>query len=155
MQRPTKTEYYLRIAHEIAQRATCLRRNYGAVIVRDDQIISTGYCGLPRGMKNCTEIGTCAREDANCPPGQGYDLCRGSVHAEENAIINSARAGVSLLGGTMYIRGYSVKDGSIVEAQPCRRCRHAIINAGLKKVIIRTADNQIKEIDVDSFVKGE
>jgi dCMP deaminase len=153
MQRPSKIDYYLNIAREVAQRGTCLRRRFGAVIVREDQIISTGYVGAPRGTKNCTDIGKCPREEANIPPGERYELCR-SVHAEQNAIINAARAGVSVLGGTMYVYGENVKDGQIVEGKPCKLCRRFIINAGLEKVIIKNKDGY-KEYKVEDFVKED
>lgn len=136
MNRPSKTEYYLNIAREVAQRSTCLRRRVGAVIIREDQIISAGYAGAPRGTPNCIDIGYCARVEANIPSGERYELCR-SVHAEANAIINAARAGVSLLNGTMYIHVENL-DGSITEeANSCLMCQRIIINAGLKNVIIR------------------
>ncbi len=139
MKRPSKIEYYLNIAKEVAQRSTCLRRRFGAVIVKDDQIISTGYVGAPRGAPNCIDLGICLRDKFNIPPGERYELCR-SVHAEMNAIINAARAGVSLLGGTLYLYGEDVKSGEIVGKKPCKLCRRMIINAGLEKVIVKTKD---------------
>lgn len=153
MERPSKAEYYLNIAREVSRRGTCLRRRFGAVIVRDDQIVSTGYVGAPRGAKNCSDIGRCPREEANIPSGERYELCR-SVHAEQNAIINAARAGVSVLGGTMYIYGENIKDGTIAEGKPCKLCRRYIINAGLKKVVIKGKDGY-KEHEVEDFVKDD
>jgi dCMP deaminase len=153
MQRPSKIEYYLNIAREVAQRGTCLRRRFGAVIVKEDQIISTGYVGAPRGTKNCSDIGKCPREEANIPSGERYELCR-SVHAEQNAIINAARAGVSVLGGIMYIYGENVKDGQIVEGKPCKLCRRYIINAGLERVIIKMKDGH-EEFAVQDFVSDD
>ncbi len=152
--RPSKDEYYLNIAKEVAQRGTCLRRRYGAVIVREDQIVSTGYVGAPRGTPNCIDVKRCLREELNIPHGERYELCR-SVHAEMNAVINAARAGVSLLGGTMYIYGEDVKTGKIVDAYPCKMCRRVIINAGLKRVVIRCADGSIKSFDVSDWVAEE
>jgi len=136
-QRPDKTEYYLNIAKEVSRRSTCLRRRFGAVIVRDDQIISTGYVGAPRGTPNCIDLGRCAREELKVPAGERYELCR-SVHAEMNAIINAARAGVSLLGGTLYLYGEQVRDDSIAEAKPCKMCKRMIINAGIASVVVKT-----------------
>ena len=109
--RTTKGEYYLGIAREVARRSTCWRRSIGAIIVRDDQIISAGYVGAPRKTRDSVEHGFCLRDRLGIPHGQRYELCR-SVHAEQNAIINAARAGVSLLGGDMYIFGTSVDGGS-------------------------------------------
>jgi len=151
--RPDKTEYYLNIAKEVSRRSTCLRRRFGAVILRDDQIISTGYAGAPRGVPNCIDIGKCPREEANIPPGQRYELCR-SVHAEANAIINAARAGVSVLGGAMYLYGENAKDGSIAEAKPCKMCKRMVINAGIKKVVVKTPDGK-KAFSVDDWVAND
>jgi len=135
--RPAKTQYYLNIAKEVAQRSTCLRRKFGTIIVRDDQIIATGYVGAPRGALNCTDTGTCEREKLQIPSGERYELCR-SVHAELNAIINAARAGVSVLDGTMYLYGENI-DGTLVEKlNACQMCRRAIINAGLEKLTVLT-----------------
>lgn len=148
--RPSKDEYYLNIALEISRRATCLRRCFGAVIVNNDEIISTGYCGAPRGMPNCTDLGVCPREEAGIPSGERYELCR-SVHAEMNAIISAERS--RILNGTMYIAGRNTKDGILAEAYPCKMCRRAIINAGIKEVVIRTAEKKIKKILVEEIIK--
>ncbi|HDI02537.1 MAG TPA: dCMP deaminase family protein [Candidatus Aenigmarchaeota archaeon] len=153
MNRPSKDDYYLNIAREVCKRGTCLRRRYGAVIVKDDQIISTGYVGAPRGTPNCIDLGVCKREELKIPKGERYELCR-SVHAEMNAIINAARAGVSVLGGTLYLYGEEVKDGSLTEPEPCKLCQRAIINAGLKKVVLRTKDGGIRVINVEDWVKS-
>jgi len=131
--RPSKDQYYLNIALEVAARSTCRRRSYGAIIVRDDQIVSTGYNGSPRGTPNCIDLGYCIREINKIPPGQRYELCRG-VHAEQNAIINAARAGVSVLNGTIYISGFDAKTKKLLPEDylvPCRLCSRMIINAGL------------------------
>lgn len=151
--RPPKKEYYLNIAREVAQRSTCLRRRFGAVIVRDDQIISTGYVGSPRGAKNCIDIGTCERERLRIPSGERYELCR-SVHAELNAIINAARAGVSVLGGTMYLYGENIDGTPIAELKSCQMCRRSIINAGLNKLVILTKDG-IKEFIPQDWIDSE
>ena len=153
IKRPSKTEYYLDIAKAVAQRSTCLRRRFGAIIVRDDQIISTGYVGSPRGAKNCTDIGTCERKKLQIPSGEKYELCR-SVHAEMNAIINAARAGVSLLGGTMYLYGENIDGTPATELKSCQMCRRAIINADLKKVTVLTKDG-IKEYLPEKWIDSE
>ena len=153
MKRPSKTDYYLNIAREVAQRSTCLRRRVGAVIIREDQIIATGYAGAPRGTPNCMDIGFCAREEANIPSGERYELCR-SVHAEPNAIINAARAGVSVLNGTLYLIVENI-DGSLMkEPNSCLMCQRWIINAGLKNVIVRQTQG-IVEISVLDWMKND
>jgi len=152
-QRPSKIEYYLNIAKAVAARSTCIRRRFGAVIVKNDQIISTGYVGAPRGMENCIDVGYCPREKMKIPHGQQYELCK-SVHAEANAIINAARAGVSLLGGTMYLAGENLTDEPISDWRPCKMCRRLIINAGLEKVIVKT-DDGYKEFLVKDWIKED
>lgn len=132
--RPSKDQYYLDIAKVVSSRSTCLKVSIGAIIVRDDQIIASGYVGAPRKTKSSLEHGQCLREKLNIPSGERYELCR-SVHAEQNAIINSARAGVSLLNGTMYIHGESKPDHNVINAFPCFICKKMIINAGLERVI--------------------
>lgn len=151
--RPDKVDYYLNIAKEVSRRSTCLRRRFGAVILKDDQIISTGYVGAPRGVPNCVDLGKCLREELNVPPGERYELCR-SVHAEANAIINAARSGVSLLGGTLYLYGENVKDDSIAEARPCKMCKRMIINAGLKEVVVKTPGGE-KAYKINDWIKED
>jgi len=150
--RISKEEYYLGIAREVSQRSTCFRRSIGALIVRDDQIISTGYVGAPRKTKDSFQHGVCLRDKLNIPHGQRYELCR-SVHAEQNAIINAARAGVSLLGGDMYIFGSDFKNKKPIDAFPCFICKKMIINAGLKRVICSTADGGLRIFEVEEWVK--
>lgn len=152
--RPSKDEYYLDIALSVAKRSTCLLRKYGAIIVKNDTIVSTGYNGPARGVKNCDEIGFCLKESVNAPKGKGYEFCPG-VHSEENCIINAARSGVSVLSGRLFIAGIEVKTGKLTEAMPCERCRRAIINAGLSEVIIRKADGGIKKINVSDWVEED
>lgn len=147
--RPSKIDYYLNIAKEVAQRSTCMRRKFGAVIVRDDQIISTGYAGAPRGTRNCIDIGECPREKAKIPAGERYELCR-SVHAEQNSVINAARAGVSVLGSVLYLYGEH-RRGGLTGQPPCKMCRRVVINAGIRSVIVRT-DRGHDEHDVGSWV---
>jgi dCMP deaminase len=137
--RVSKDEYYLGIAREVARRGTCRRRTIGAIIVRDDQIISTGYVGAPRKTRDSVEHGFCLRDKLGIPHGQRYELCR-SVHAEQNAIINAARAGVSLLKGDMYIYGSETESGAAINAFPCFICKKMIINAGLDRVVCSTAE---------------
>ncbi len=153
MARPDKTDYYINIAKEVSKRSTCLRRMFGAVILKNDQIISTGYVGSPRGSPNCTDLGKCLRQENNIPPGERYELCR-SVHAEMNAIINAARAGVSVIGGTLYLYGENVSDGTVAEAKPCKMCKRMIINAGIVKVVVKAPDG-IKEYVVDDWVRND
>jgi len=128
-----KTEYYLDVARTISKRATCLRRRYGAVIVVNDQIVAQGYCGAPRGVKDCLERGSCMRQEANIPSGERYEFCR-SIHAEQNAIINAARAGVNIFGGDMYIWAFCKETKGISTGYPCLMCLKIVINAGLKRV---------------------
>lgn len=136
--RTSKINYYLDIADSVSERATCLRRKYGAIIVRNDEIISTGYNGAPRGRLNCSDIGKCAREAMHIPSGQRYELCR-SVHAEANAIISASRR--DMIGSTIYLAGRSGKDNSLLsDAMCCSMCKRMIINAGIEQVIIRVGE---------------
>lgn len=150
--RTTKHEYYLGIAKEVAQRSTCFRRSIGAIIIRDDQIISTGYVGAPRKTRDSFEHGECLRDKLNIPHGQRYELCR-SVHAEQNAIINAARAGVSLLGGDMYIYGSRYGENMPIDAFPCFICKKMIINSGLNRVICSMTDGKMKVFAVTDWIK--
>lgn len=153
MNRISKDEYYMNIAKEVASRSTCFRARHGAVIVKEDQIICTGYVGAPRKTKDCLERKSCLRDELNIPHGQRYEMCR-SVHAEQNAIINAARSGVSLLGGTLFL--YSEKldsDGqaSVIESVPCFICKKMIINSGLEKLVSNTP-NGLKTYSVIDWV---
>jgi len=150
--RKSKHEYYLGIAKEVAERSTCFRRSIGAIIIRDDQIISTGYVGAPRKTKDSFEHGSCLRDKLKIPHGQRYELCR-SVHAEQNAIINAARAGVSLLGGDMYIYGKIYGKNTPIDAFPCFICKKMIINAGIDRVICSTADGKMKILRIADWIK--
>ena len=158
MERRDKINYYLDIAEAVAERGTCLRRNYGAVIVKNDQIISTGYVGAPRGRGNCCELGYCTREKLNVPRGERYELCR-SVHAEANAIIHASRN--DMLDATLYLVGTESHGGYVENASPCSMCRRMIINAGITTVIVRdTRDTyhtfHVEEewVTVDSSIEG-
>jgi dCMP deaminase len=150
--RKSKHEYYLGIAKEVAERSTCFRRSIGAIIIRDDQIISTGYVGAPRKTKDSFEHGSCLRDKLQIPHGQRYELCR-SVHAEQNAIINAARAGVSLLGGDMYIYGKIYGKNTPIDAFPCFICKKMVINAGIERVICSTAEGKMKIFNVTDWIK--
>ena len=152
-ERISKDDYYLGIAREVARRATCFRRSIGAIIVRDDQIISTGYVGAPRKTRDSVEHGFCLRDRLGIPHGQRYELCR-SVHAEQNAIINAARAGVSLLHGDMYIFGTAAETGEVINAFPCFICKKMIINAGLGRVVCSTAAGAPAVFQIDDWAKA-
>ena len=148
----SKDEYYLNIAKEVAKRSTCFRRLIGAIIIRGDQIISTGYAGAPRKTKDSFEHGFCLRDKLKIPHGQRYELCR-SVHAEQNAIINAARAGVSLFGGDMYIYGSVHGKDKPIDALPCFICKKMIINAGLNRIICSTEDGGMNISLVSDWVR--
>ncbi len=152
--RPSKDEYYMNIAKEVAGRSTCYRAKHGAIIVRNDQIIATGYLGSPRKTKDCWERGNCLRSEMNIPSGQRYELCR-SVHAEQNAIINAARAGISVLGATMYLYSTVIRDEveKPQDAYPCFICKKMIINAGIEKLVGRQADESLKVYEVGDWVE--
>lgn len=152
MERPSKDEYCLGIAKEVAKRGVCYRRRSGALIVRDDQIIATGYTGCPRKTRDCFERGECLRDKLGIPSGQRYELCR-SVHAEANAIINAARAGVSLLDGDMYIFGEATQTGEPLDSFPCFICKKMIINAGLQKVVCSTKEGRLVVFRVEDWVR--
>ena len=146
MQRISKENYYLDIAQTVIERATCLRRCYGAIIVKNDEIISTGYNGAPRGRRNCVDLGYCTRAALKIPSGQRYELCR-SVHAEANAIISAARR--DMVGGTLYLAGKDAATGELLgDATSCSMCRRLIINAGLEKVVIRNTPTEYSVVDV-------
>lgn len=149
--RTSKENYYLDIADAVLQRSTCLRRMYGAIIVRNDEIISTGYNGAPRGRINCTDAGRCARVEMKIPSGERYELCR-SVHAEANAIISASRR--DMIGSTLYLVGRDAQTHELLtNATSCSMCRRQVINAGIERVIIRTGDDTFSIVDVDEWIK--
>jgi len=151
--RPSKDQYYLDIAREVSRRGTCLRRQYGAVIVKDDQIVSTGYAGAPRGVVNCVDLGRCLRDDMGVPAGQRYELCR-SVHAEMNAVIHASRA--QTLDAVLYLTGMEVADGQPTEhPEPCLLCRRVIINAGIREVVVQPRGQAIKRLDPTQWIAEE
>lgn len=153
MERRDKINYYLDIAETVIERGTCLRRNFGAIIVKNDEIISTGYVGAPRGRKNCCDLKYCTREKLNVPRGERYELCR-SVHAEQNAIISAPRN--EMIGATMYLVGKTYSDGEYVaKSNPCALCKRMIINAGIKDLYIRDSKEEYRHVNVDEFIKND
>ena len=147
MARIDKENYYLDIADTVSERSTCLRRHYGAIIVQNDEIISTGYNGAPRGRKNCSELNYCTREAMNIPSGQRYELCR-SVHAEANCIISASRR--EMLGATLYMACRNPQTGELIpHSTSCSMCRREIINAGIRRVVIRDTKTDYRVVDVE------
>ena len=148
-----KENYYLDIAQTVAERATCLRRHYGAIIVKSDEIISTGYNGAPRGRKNCVDLNYCTREALNIPSGERYELCR-SVHAEANAIISAARS--ETLGATLYMACVDPGTGALIPGSTsCSMCRRLIINAGIDRVVIRNTQTDYSVVHVEDWVRED
>ncbi|MFR1477205.1 deoxycytidylate deaminase [Hydrogeniiclostridium mannosilyticum] len=153
MLRTDKENYYLDIAETVSERGTCLRRNFGAIIVNHDEIVSTGYNGAPRGRKNCIDTGVCIREKLGIPRGERYEVCR-SVHAEANAIISAARK--NMLGATLYLVGKDAKTGDYVEnASSCSMCKRLVINAGIERVVIRKTKGEFAEVYVDEWIQND
>ena len=149
--RVDKINYYLDIAETVAERGTCLRKNYGCIIVKNDEIISTGYSGAPRGRVNCIDLGYCTKKKIYPELRHGgYDACR-SVHAEQNAIISAARK--DMIDSTMYLVGKR-KDSETYEdgAMSCQTCRKLIINSGIKDVVVRTSNTEYVKVDVEEWV---
>lgn len=149
--RPTKDEYYLQVARQIAVRSTCYRNRIGTIIVKEDQTIATGYIGAPRKTKDCFERRDCLRTLVGMPHGQRYEICR-SVHSEQNAIINAARGTNSALGGKMYIWGEDAASGKLIDAFPCFICKRMIINVGIEKVVVKTKRGQ-KVFKVNDWIR--
>jgi len=153
MERIDRINYYLDIAETVLERGTCLRRNFGAIIVKNDEIISTGYTGAPRMRKNCIDIGTCLRQEMNIPRGTRYELCR-SVHAEANAIISASRR--DMIGATLYLVGREVDTGELIEnASSCAMCKRLIINSGIEKVCVRNTKETYTVIDVNDWIEND
>ena len=153
MTRPDKINYYLDIAETVSKRSTCLRKQYGAIIVKNDIIISTGYNGAPRGRKNCNDIQYCMRDKLHIPRGERYELCR-SVHAEANAIISAPRD--RMLGATLYMVCVDPKDNSIVDGcSSCMMCKRLVINSGITKVIVRDTKEKFRIIDVSDWIEND
>lgn len=151
--RRDKINYYLDLAETVGERGTCIRRIRGAVIVKNDEVIATGYVGAPRGRKNCSDLNMCIRQENNIPRGERYELCR-SVHAEANAIISAERS--QMIGSTLYLCSKEVKDNTYVKNDDCcSMCKRMIINAGIEKVIVRDSLNQYRIIDVESWIEHD
>ena len=150
MERIVKENYYLDIAETVLERSTCLRRQYGAIIVRNDEIVATGYNGAPRGRKNCSDLGLCVREQMCVPRGERYELCR-SVHAEANAIISAQRR--DMVGASIYLVGRDARSGELLhDATSCPMCRRMIINAGLDEVVIRRTETEFDIVPVQKWI---
>lgn len=153
MDRRDKMNYYLDIAQTVSERGTCLRRNYGAIIVKNDEIISTGYTGAPRGRKNCTDLKSCIRMELKIPRGERYEMCR-SVHAEANAIISAPRK--DMIDGTIYVVGTEASSGEIVaNSNSCAMCKRMIINSGIKTVVVRDTKTDYRIINVEDWITND
>ena len=153
MDRRDKINYYLDIAQTVLRRGTCLRRNYGSIISKNDEIISTGYTGAPRGRKNCIDLGHCTREILQIPRGERYEKCR-SVHSEMNACISAARK--DMLGADLYLVGMDMKTMKLVEnASSCSLCKRIIINSGIERVIVRDSETKYRIIEVSSWIEDD
>jgi dCMP deaminase len=153
MERRDKINYYLDIAETVSKRSTCLRRIYGAVIVNNDEIVSTGYVGAPRGRKNCCDLGYCLRSKLSIPRGERYEMCR-SVHAEANAIISAPRD--KMMGARLYLVGFEIPSMEYIkEANSCSMCKRMIINAGIDKVVIRDTKDDYRIINVRDWIDND
>ena len=154
MSRRDKVNYYLDMAEVVGKRSTCIRKQYGAVIVKNDEVISTGYNGAPRGRKNCIDLGVCRREQLNVPRGERYELCR-SVHAEQNAIISASRD--RMLGSSLYMTGIDLRDNNnyVAHGSSCSMCKRVIINAGIETVYVRDTKDEYRKIDVQEWVDND
>ena len=151
--RVSKENYYLDIAQTVAERSTCLRKMYGAIIVKNDVIVSTGYNGAPRGRKNCNDIGTCMRDKLGIPRGERYEMCR-SIHSEANAIIAASRE--QMLGSTLYMACVDPQTGELVPGtSSCMMCKRQIINAGIARVVIRDTKEDFRVIDVNEWIEND
>lgn len=153
MERRDKINYYLDLAEVVSKRSTCLRRRYGAVIVKNDEVISTGYVGAPRGRQNCTDLNYCIRQKQNIPRGERYELCR-SVHAEANAIISAPRD--KMLDSTLFLCGNEMDGGAYVKNSCCcSMCKRMVINAGIRTVVIRDDFENYRVIDVNDWIRND
>lgn len=151
--RVSKENYYLDIAQTVCERSTCLRRRFGAIIVKNDSIISTGYNGAPRGRKNCDDLGYCYREKLGIPRGERYEMCR-SVHAEANAIIAAPRE--QMLGATLYMVCTSPVDGSVMPGTTsCMMCKKLAINAGIERIVVRDDKENFRVINVSEWIEDD
>ena len=152
-ERRDKINYYLDIAQTVSERSTCLRRLYGAIIVKNDEVISSGYNGAPRGRQNCIDVGTCIRSKLNIPRGERYEMCR-SVHAEANAIISAPRS--EMIGGTLYLVGIEADSGEYIKnTVSCSMCKRLVINAGIEKVLVRDTKDAYRIIEVADWIAND
>ena len=153
MERLSKEIYYLDIAQTVAERSTCLRRMFGAIIVKNDSIIATGYNGAPRGRKNCSDLGVCMRDKLNIPRGERYELCR-SVHAEANAIIAAPRD--QMLGSTLYMVCVDPKTKTVQPGtSSCMMCKRLVLNAGISRVVVRDTADDYRVIEVKNWITDD
>ena len=153
MERRDKDNYYLDLAEIVSQRCTCIRRHYGAVIVKNDEVISTGYVGAPRGRKNCSDLGIGIREKLQIPRGERYELCR-SVHAEANAIISCSRD--KMIGASLYLTGKECSTGEYIKNSCCcSMCKRMVINAGIAYVYVRDDKDNYRKIDVNDWIEND
>ncbi len=153
MERVSKINYYLDIAETVAKRSTCLRKHYGAIIVKNDCIVSTGYNGSPRGRKNCSDINYCMRDKLNIPRGERYEMCR-SIHAEANAIISASRE--EMIGSTLYMACIDAKTGELASGtSSCAMCKRQVINAGIEYVVIRDTPDEYRIIKVTDWIEND
>ena len=152
--RPDKQTYYMNIAKEVATRSTCMSAIHGAIVVKNDQIIATGYNGAPRKTKDCYEHGFCLRRELKIPSGQHYEICR-SVHAEQNVLINAARSGENVFGGDLYMWGMRIWEGAkeLTDELPCFICKKLIINSGIENLYRMTPSGKIKRVKINDWAK--
>lgn len=153
MSRVSKANYYLDIAQTVSERSTCLRKKYGAIIVKSDVIVSTGYNGAPRGRVNCSDVGYCMRDKLGIPRGERYELCR-ALHAEQNAVIAASRD--QMIGATLYMAGTDSKTGELLSGIcSCAMCKRIIINAGINQVVIRETADKYTTIKVSEWITND
>ena len=153
MERVSKINYYLDIAQTVAKRSTCLRKHYGAIIVKDDCIVSTGYNGAPRGRKNCSDLMFCMRDKLNIPRGERYEMCR-SIHAEANASLSASRE--EMIGSTLYMASVDPQSGELIPGtSSCAMCKRQVINAGIEKVIVRDTPDKYRIIEVSDWITDD
>ena len=153
MERVSKENYYLDIAQTVAERSTCLRRKFGAIIVKNDVIVSTGYNGAPRGRKNCSDLQYCFRDKLQIPRGERYELCR-SVHAEQNAVIAAPRE--QMLGATLYMACVDPETGDTVSGMSsCMMCKRVLLNAGIERVGVRDTRDTYRVIAVSDWIEDD
>ena len=153
MKRPSWDQYFMEMAELTAKRSTCIRRNVGAVIVKDKHAIATGYNGAPRGRKNCCDLGFCLRDKLNIPRGERYEMCR-SIHAEANAIISASRE--EMIGSTLYMASVDPKTGELISGtSSCAMCKRQVINAGISTVIVRDSHTDYRIISVSDWIADD